>query len=299
MKNLKTAIILVLIGISICCIKKENNSGFIGNQNVIVSKRSSLDTVLSSSSGLCYTNNKLFTFNDSGNPADLYQIDSTTGAIKQIIHITNYPNIDWEDITADETYIYIGDFGNNNGNRKNLRVLKIRKSDINTNTFEINVLATAIGFEYADQKTFSTNKNNNYDCEAMINVDSCLYLFTKNRGDEKTRMYKLSKTQTNQNISPIIIYDCKGKITGADYDSTTKEVALIGYENKKQNSFLLFLTKYKKNNFFNGSIKRITIGKANKDWQTEGICYVSPQHLLFSCETSENNKAGLYSIEKN
>jgi len=299
MKDLKAAIILILIGLSICCIKKENNSGFIINKNIVISKKCALDTLLSSSSGLCYTNNKLFTFNDSGNAADLYQIDSATGKIKQIIHITNYPNIDWEDITADETYIYIGDFGNNKGNRKNLRVLKIRKQDINTNAFEINVSANAISFNYADQKTFSINKNNNYDCEAMISVDSCLYIFTKNRGDEKTRLYKLSKIQNFQSISPIRIYDCKGKITGADYNPTTKEVVLIGYENQKQNAFLLFLSKYKNNKFFNGSIKRVTIGKANKDWQTEGICYVSPQHLLLSCETSKTNNAGLYSIEKN
>ncbi|GIS06585.1 MAG: hypothetical protein CM15mP109_13410 [Candidatus Dadabacteria bacterium] len=38
-------------------------------------------------------------------------------------------NNDWEDITADEDYIYIADTGNNFGTRDNLNILKVKIND--------------------------------------------------------------------------------------------------------------------------------------------------------------------------
>ncbi|MDE3124287.1 MAG: hypothetical protein KGK14_02130 [Bacteroidota bacterium] len=297
MQLLKTAIVVVLIGLSICCKKKDTNSGLVANITSSIQLKAYLPNQLSSSSGLCFTNNKLYTFNDSGNPPELYAIDTSTGKIVQTILITNYPNVDWEDITADDNYIYIGDFGNNNGNRKDLKILRVKKSDINKPEAFLSVQAEAIQYVYADQNTFTINTNTNYDCEAMISVDTCLYLFTKNRGDDKTRLYCLPKQPGNYFISPITTYNCQGKITGADFNDSTKEIALIGYENKKLNSFILLLNNFKDNNFFNGSVQRIKIGNDTTDWQTEGICFITSQHLFISCETSQTSLAGLFSMQ--
>ncbi len=43
----------------------------------------------------------------------LYGLNPETGEILQRIEIENVKNRDWEDITIDETYFYVGDFGNN------------------------------------------------------------------------------------------------------------------------------------------------------------------------------------------
>lgn len=89
-----------------------------------------LPQAVNETSGLIYWNGGLWTHNDSGNPPELYKLDTLSGQILQTIIISGVQNIDWEDIAQDETHIYIGDFGNNAGNRTDLKVLKISKTDI-------------------------------------------------------------------------------------------------------------------------------------------------------------------------
>jgi hypothetical protein len=80
-----------------------------------------LDARIKESSGLSYTNGNLWTIGDSGSPNAVFKISTATGANLQIVTIQNFPYVDGEDITADSKYIYEGDFGNNDGNRKNLK----------------------------------------------------------------------------------------------------------------------------------------------------------------------------------
>ena len=76
-------------------------------------------------SGLLFFNGKIITHKDSGNAANLYELDSVNGNILRIIAINSVTNTDWEDITQDENHIYIADIGNNNGNRTDLNIFKI------------------------------------------------------------------------------------------------------------------------------------------------------------------------------
>ena len=71
-----------------------------------------LDIAVNETSGLLYLNNTLITHNDSATTNQLFDIDTSTGAITRTVTITNASNTDWEDLTHDGTYIYIGDFGN-------------------------------------------------------------------------------------------------------------------------------------------------------------------------------------------
>jgi hypothetical protein len=84
---------------------------------------------LDESSGLIFYNNTIITHNDSGNQANLYEIDASTGTITRTVTITNATNVDWEDIAQDASYIYIADIGNNYGNRTDLKIYKISKVD--------------------------------------------------------------------------------------------------------------------------------------------------------------------------
>ena len=85
-------------------------------------------------SGLLFFDSKIITHNDSGNNANLFEIDSLSGNLLRTISISNATNIDWEDITEDENHIYIADIGNNNGNRIDLKIYKILKSDFKKST---------------------------------------------------------------------------------------------------------------------------------------------------------------------
>lgn len=162
----------------------------------------------------------------------------------QLKESSNYPNTDWEDITADATYIYIGDTGNNDGDRTDLKILRIKKSDLATGTATISVTADAISFSYADQSDLSSNSNINFDCEAMMSVGDSLYLFTKDREDLQTRCYQLPKTPGTFAVSPVAAFNTRGKVTDAAYDPAIGTLALLGYMDKKNDSFIWFFSNY-------------------------------------------------------
>ena len=64
--------------------------------------------------------------NDGGNKPKIYAL-SKKGNIKREVSIES-KNHDWEDLASDdEGNLYIGDFGNNNSDRQNLRILKVKK----------------------------------------------------------------------------------------------------------------------------------------------------------------------------
>ena len=99
-------------------------------------------------------------------------------------------------------------------------------------------------------------------------------------------------------VSPISFFDTQGKLTAAAYNPVTKEIALLGYMNKKVNSFIWFLNGYPKDYFFGGNKVKIMIG-TDRDWQTEGLDYISANRLFMSCESSKSQAASLYYVQKN
>jgi len=78
----------------------------------------------------------------------------------------------------DKDYLYVGDFGNNlNGNRTDLKILRIRKNSVLVNPLKIDT----INFSYSNQTNFTPTGTNNtdFDCEAFIVASDSIYLFTK------------------------------------------------------------------------------------------------------------------------
>ncbi len=249
--------------------------------------KGSLISNVTESSGLVFTNGAMWTHNDSGNSSNIFKVDTGNAALLQNVTITNFPNVDWEDITADANYIYVGDFGNNNGTRTDLKILKIDKSQLTSTLAAISVTAQAINFSYSDQVSFASSSTHNFDCESVISIANSLYIFTKDRGDLQTRVYKLSKTPGTYTVSPYTSYNVNGLVTGADYNPVTQEVALIGYKSGHKNSFLWFLNDFASDLFFSGNKRRVELGNSIVDWQTEGITYISANEFFISCETSD------------
>ncbi|MDR3681453.1 MAG: T9SS type A sorting domain-containing protein [Flavipsychrobacter sp.] len=256
-----------------------------------------LNSAISSSSGLVWTDGNLWTHNDSGNPADIYRIDTTNGKTLQTVVIDNYPNTDWEDITADSLYIYVSDCGNNNGDRRDLKILKIAKADITIGTATVHVNAEAISLSYTDQTSYTASSTNNFDCESIVSIKDSLYLFSKDRGDLSTRVYKLPKIPGTYAVSPITSYHVDGLITGADYNAATQEIMLIGYMSGHVNSFMWFLDDFKGDQFFSGDKRRVEIGNG-QEWQTEGVTYITPNRFFISNETAGNIDASLFTSAK-
>ena len=246
-----------------------------------------LPDAVEENSGLILYNKGLWTHNDSGGNARIFKIDTTSAEIIQTIYLPNASNYDWEDITQDESFIYISDVGNNEGNRKNLRIYKIKKNDI-PETGNANVNSTNINFSYSDQTNFeSAYNNNNFDCEAIISCGDYLYLFSKNWENHKTKLYKLPKIPGNYEAELINTYNVNGLVTGATYNQEFNEISLIGYHNYIPFMFLLY--NYQGNNFFSGNKRRIDF-PYNYGAQTEGITYSNGKYVLISCENSASTQ---------
>jgi len=88
-------------------------------------KVTDLSSRIEETSGLLYINGHLLTHNDSGGSVKLYEIDTLTGEVVNDVLLNGATLTDWEDMCADDTHIYIGDFGNNVGERINLKLYKI------------------------------------------------------------------------------------------------------------------------------------------------------------------------------
>ena len=238
-----------------------------------------LDDAVKESSGLVFLNDKLITHNDSGGANSLYQLDTLNGSISKTTTIKNSTNKDWEDIAVDSQYIYIGDFGNNNGNRKDLLIYKIKISDyLNSGNSSIN--NEEIKFSYSDQTIFNASPyNTNFDAEAIISLGNNLYIFTKNWVNKWTNIYSLEKNAGTYIASKIDSINVKGFITAADYDQSTNTISLLGYENNS--NFLIELSEFKNSNFSAGTIKRYNLKvPQNSSVQTEGLSYLLNNYYI-------------------
>ena len=255
-----------------------------------------LDDAVKESSGLVFLNDKLITHNDSGGANSLYQLDTLNGSISKTTTINNSTNKDWEDIAVDSQHIYIGDFGNNNGNRKDLLIYKIKISDyLNSGNSSIN--NEEIKFSYSDQTIFNTNPyNTNFDAEAIISLGNNLYIFTKNWVNKWTNIYSLEKNAGTYVASKIDSINVKGFITAADYDQSTNTISLLGYENNS--NFLIELSEFKNSNFSAGTIKRYNLKvPQNSSVQTEGLSYLLNNYYI-SAEKNSGNSQILYRISR-
>jgi hypothetical protein len=209
---------------------------FLNAQTVSTSDKFNLPESISETSGLIYYHNKLITHNDSGNAAELYEINTASGSITRTVTISNATNIDWEDIAQDETYIYVGDIGNNSGSRTDLKFYRILKTDYDSNT---NVIADVINYSYADQTDFNSSMNNtNWDAEAFVVYDDYILIFSKNWVDNEVDVYAIPKFISTHSAHKVSNYNVQGLVTGADSIDSNK-IYLSGYSASNITPFLI------------------------------------------------------------
>lgn len=241
-------------------------------------------------SGLLFFNGQLWTLNDSGNQPEIYQIDSTNGSVLRTVAISNSVNTDWESMAQDDSNVYIGDFGNNAGNRTNLRIVKITKNEI-LNPENDTVKATYIYFVYPDQTHFPIAfNNNNFDCEAFIFHDDSLHLFSKDWLDQQTRHYVIPAEPGRYKARLIETFQADGLITDASINEKGT-IVLLGYKNTVARSYICFawlLSGYDGSLFFSGHKRRLELGYALHLGQTEGIVLKNDNTGWISSESISN-----------
>lgn len=257
--------------------------------NLSLTSKANLATpVLDESSGIAFIASGLWTHNDSGNSNSLYRVDSTNGNILQSVVVSNATNVDWEDMTSGPDFIYVGDFGNNNGNRTNLKVYRIAKSDLTPTA--TTVVADVINFSFSDQTSFvSAPNNHNFDCESMIFYNDSLHLFSKNWVDKHCRHYVLPALPGTYSAQVKESFNPGNLITGA----TIQEggvIALIGYDKTGIVPISIWmLYDYSGNLFFNGNKRKFNLSSAIVNGQTEGIAFKNGAYGYISNERFQQN----------
>jgi len=228
-------------------------------------KVNDLDEKLKETSGLSLLNGKLYTFNDSGNTPELFEIDKKSGEVINTIKI-NGKNTDWEALTNDGNNFYIGDFGNNGGTRKHLEIYKV--------PFENDLLKgdsiKLISFEYPEQKEFVPRyMQTDFDAEAMIYLDGKLHLFTKEWGAKSTTHYIIDpEISDKQKARKTEVYKTGFVVTDAAYFN--KKLYLVGYT-KKTEVFLDVFNETEPGLFFKEVPRHYYLGSSLSVSQIEGI----------------------------
>lgn len=234
-----------------------------------------LNEKIDETSGLDILNGKLYTFNDSGNPAELFEIDKNNGEIIRTLK-TNLINTDWEALANDGENFYIGDFGNNTGTRKDLMIYKVPYERLDTS---INIKipgservldGSRILFYYPEQTEFiSKNTRNDFDAEAMIYLNGKLHIFTKEWAAKATSHYIVDpEISERQKAEKIETYKTGFVVTDACYFD--KKLYLVGYT-KKTEVFLDIFTETEPGVFFKEKPKHYYLGTALSLAQIEGI----------------------------
>jgi hypothetical protein len=236
-----------------------------------------IDTLLPELSGLVLHKNKLLAHNDSGWGNEIFTLDSSNGKVVHICKIQNSNNVDWEEITDNDSLLFIGDFGNNFGNRQDLKVYLLSKDSL----VKTNALAQQLKFSFQDQTIFTSNLKTNYDCEAFIFDQDSLIFFTKNWGNSKTKMYKRS-LYPNDTIAYLMdSFNTNGQITAASYDRKNKQIALLGYDTTG-NSFVWLLWDFKGTQYFSGHKRRFELGLV--PLQNEAVAFKDSNNLFIGSE---------------
>lgn len=215
-----------------------------------------LSDSIAETSGLIASENLLWTHNDDHSTA-LFGLDKN-GKIVKKVNLEGVKNNEWEEISQDSLYIYIGDFGNNiAGNRKDLHILRFEKKSISTGSPSIDT----ISFSYDNQTDFEPKKEVNttdFDCEAFVVTKDSIYLFTKQWVSEKTNVYSIPKNPGTHSAKFKESINVEGLITGATLLPKEKGVVLCGYSHYMQ-PFVYLLYGYKDNNFSSGNKRKIKI----------------------------------------
>lgn len=238
-------------------------------------------------------NKTIWAIEDQGNKNVVYGVDLQGKLIADVL-VKNAENNDWEDITKDlQGNIYIGDFGNNDNNRRNLSIIKLDLKNASQKT--ANVIQTT-QFHYEGQTEFPPKKSNwLYDCEAFVEMKGNFYLFTKNRSKGFDGTFLVFQVPNREgNFEAKMIGKLKlqrgysdAAITSATINSTKNKIVLLNHKN------IQVLTGFTANDFSNTKIERIPL---DHNSQKEAIVFLNDKTLLIADEKDKKTGGNIYQL---
>lgn len=260
-------------------------------ENQVLETVTSFPKVYEELSGMIEIDNQLYLIQDSGNKPEILVFDSK-GKLQRTIKVLNIENTDWEALTKDqEGNLYIGDFGNNDNDRSDLRILKIDKADLNKAEVKP---SQVISFHYSNQKKFPPKKKDkrNFNVEAFVESEGFFYLFSKS-SNGIALVYQIPNQQGEQVAVPIDSLELSVKnkpvmITDAAFNDTTQTLVLLGHSTVFQ---------FQVNQFSDLSKTEMKTIKLHHNSQKEGICFKDAKTLWLVDERDQKIGGNLYQLD--
>ena len=208
-------------------------------------------------------------------------------------------NRDWEAITANQEYLYIGDFGNNRGNRRDLCVYRIKRNNTESLFNAIDSVGVngdsvadfqidSIAFAFEDQRQFKPRFRHNFDCESMLVREDSIWLFTKNWSNFRCNIYLIPALPGDYVARKIGSVNTRFLVTDACW--LENKVAMVGYTiwgNQYFNQLDLRSMKLH---------RRVRIPL--KPAQVEGVAYrLSTQELFIATEARKTQQSAIYRLK--
>ena len=284
-ETMKYPLLVLVLALLLSC-KQESD---------VLTKRFALPKKLKEVSGIIFSDKTklMYAVEDSGNDNIIYGL-SNEGKLQHSIKVVDATNVDWEDITKDQQgNLYIGDFGNNDNERKDLCIYKIAKDSLSkTETFS----TYKISFAYPEQTKFPPKKKELfYDVEAFFEHKNNFYLFTKNRSssfDGTTFLYKVPNKAGAHQAQLIGKFKTGGSfsenaITSATLSPDGSTVVLLCHAK------VWLFTDFTSDNFLSGEASEFQL---NHFSQKEAICFKDNSTLIIADEKTKKIGGNVYEV---
>ncbi len=247
-----------------------------------VDSRITISPLLCEISGMCLHDGVIYAINDGGNGSYIFMLDLETGKLIDNYRLRNIRNKDWEELSVFKGKLYIGDFGNNNGKRRDLAIYRISIDSIKYP--EPPVATTQIKYSIKAESK-ARKSENEWDCEAMTVTPEGIYCFSKNRKDLTTSMYNV-KEGNKDILSPVDSFKTGFLVTGAYYHSQGKSLFLCGYY--KDETYLLHFKNTNEVRFSEEYTKYVL--PELKSTQVESV-FVSGNYIYLASEKTSMQQA--------
>ena len=269
-------VLLIGINLLVAC-----GSSATSHPHYVVLEENNLSDELKETSGLyCPQIGSAFTVNDSGNTPIIFNIDSSGKIMDK--KLISAKNTDWEAITGDSQYFYIGDVGNNKGKRKFVQIHIVPKKVTPKKDSESSTNDTSLNLFYINN-SINNNEylNHDYDAETLINLDDSLFLFSKSWNSGTLFIYQLNKIEATQYVDPVSeIMGLPGVITGGDFDRKNNQFILVGYKLNGMGGFSPFMA------ILNRDFSLLNSFALSGYGQVEGVCVAPNAEVWFTQEGS-------------
>lgn len=251
-----------------------------------------LPAQLSETSGLLCIDDEFVSFNDSGGLAVLYRFNRA-GQIQQQLELS-VKNIDWEAITSDGRFLYLGDIGNNAGKRSSLLIHKV--------PLDWSVLSQPYRPETLEIRLPSGElkpHQHDLDFEALVVQQQSLWLISKSWASQSPQLYQIDVNAKQQMLGAALPLHSPGfLVTDASFDRQKSQWWLLGYTNPfkaiwaylSNSGFEAQLANY------DAKFQLLQVQTLPTQGQVEGVCIDRQQQLWISEEAGKQQPARLLKL---